>query len=490
MRLMEYFSLRPYVDFSSEYGLLLAYAPNLVLRVLAPLGVSDIGAYFVTHLLLNLAGLACLFYLATHAAGAVWRRGLVLALVGLAGFAPYMGLNGVTLRYVFPLASVLFGHRLWMWLEPRPPGWRLAITAAGVALLAGANVAVSPEIGVAFTLGWLAYSLLELRRDGRLLVTSIVALGVAVLGARLVLPEAYYDSLLRFGAGANNLPLVPAAHIVLYLLTLALLVPPAVAAGLRGGTRDAPLLGALAGTAVLLMPGALGRADPPHVLLYGLGPSLLLLLALANARSASPLACFATGYVVVSIALFNLVNLINFFGLPVRQLALDPIGVTRSFLRARRAELAPRDLSFLPELDKYPGIGVPFATYGSDHAVDAYLFRKRLLGPEYFVGAVGVYTPEELARKLADVSRFEHLLVRRVSQRLRTPDRDAELLHSLRRWYLYPVCLKPVRDDLDTNGEIVRFIAAHYEPIERVGPLVVMRRRGPSFPPHQPADAQ
>lgn len=487
MRLMEEFGLRPYVDFSSEYGPALAYAPNVVHAALGPLGVSDVGAYFVTHLLLNVAGLGCIFYLSTHAAGPLRRRGLAFGLVALAGFAPYMGLNGVTLRYVLPLACVLLGHRLLSRLEALPRGRRSAAIAGAIALLAGANVVISPEVGVAFTLGWLFYALLTLRRDPGLLPASLVGLGVAALGARLLLPAEYYGSLLRFGAGANNLPLVPAAHIDLYLLTLALLVPPAVAAGLRanlgGATRDGPLLAALAGTTVVLMPGALGRADPPHVLLYGLGPSLLLLLGLCRQSSVRPLAGFATAYVVVSIVLFNLVNVINFFGLPVRDLVRDPIGTTRTFVAAQRAELAPRDLSFLPGLDKYPGIGVPFATYGGDHDVEAYLFERRLLGPEYFIGAVGVYTEEELARKIADVGRFEHLLVSGVFQRPWKSDRGAEKLKRLRRWYLYPARLTHVRDDLDSDGDIVRFIAAHYEPVEELGPVVVMRRKARSLEP-------
>ena len=261
-----------------------------------------------------------------------------------------------------------------------------------------------------------------------------------------------------------------------YLLTLALLVPPAMAASLRSGMRNAPLVGALAGTAVVLMPGALGRADPPHVLLYGLGPSLLLLLALANSKSARPLACFAAGYIVVSVALFNLVNLINFLGPPVDQFARDPIGATRSFLAAQRAEFAPRDLSFLSELDKYPGIGVPFATYGPEHEVEAYLFRKRLLAPEYFIATIAVYTADDLARKIADVGPLRYLLVSGVFQHPWKGDRCTERLRRLRRWYLYPARLACVREDLDSHGDILRFIAANFEPIERLGPVVVMRR--------------
>ncbi len=477
MRLMEHYGLAPYVDFQSEYGPLLAYAPSAVHAALAPLGVSDLTAYFVSHLLLNLAGLGCAFYLATYAAGPVRRRGLAFALVALAGFAPYMGLNGVTLRYLLPLASILLGHRLLARLAPASIGWRLAGSAGAVALLAAANIVISPEVGVAFALGWLGYAVFTLRRDRLVLVGAALGLTVAALGARAFLPAAYYGSLLRFSAGANNLPLLPAAHIAFYLLTLAVLVPPALAAALRDEAPDAPLVGALAGTTVVLMPGALGRADPPHVLLYGLGPSLLLLLALARRPGPRPLAAFAGGYVLVAVVLFNVANLVNFFGLPVRPLLRDPLGTASAWLATQRATFTPRDLSYLPKLARYPGIGVPFATYGALPEAEAYLFERRLLGPEYFIGAVGVYTPEELARKLADVGRFEHLLVSASFQRPWKVDRGAQKLRYLRRWYLYPTQLEPVRDDLDSDGAIVRFIAEHYEPIEDLGPVVVMRRR-------------
>ena len=57
---------------------------------------------------------------------------------------------------------------------------------------------------MAFALGWLGYSLLVFRRDRRLLAASIVGLGVAALGARMVLPDAFYSSLLRFSAGRTT----------------------------------------------------------------------------------------------------------------------------------------------------------------------------------------------------------------------------------------------------------------------------------------------
>jgi hypothetical protein len=42
----------------------------------------------------------------------------------------------------------------------------------------------------------------------------------------LFLPVAYYGSVLWFSEGAANLPLLPAAHLLLYILTMFLVVPP------------------------------------------------------------------------------------------------------------------------------------------------------------------------------------------------------------------------------------------------------------------------
>src|SRR5262249_52979416 len=146
------------------------------------------------------------------------------------------------------------------------------------------------------------------------------------------------------------------AHLVVYVLTLVLVVAPLSAAGLRGGTPDAPVLGALGALTVAMMPGALGRCDPPHVLFYGLVPSLLLMLRLAN-TSRRTFATYMVAYAVVSIGMMQAVNLVVFLGVSYRDLALNPIRAARTLWHNVQTDLAPQDLSYLPALDKYPHIG-------------------------------------------------------------------------------------------------------------------------------------
>jgi hypothetical protein len=71
-------------------------------------------------------------------------------------------------------------------------------------LLFGANILLSPEVAVAFALAWLVYSVLMVRRHGRPLAVSLLAFIAAGLLCWLLLPAAYYGSLLRFSEGGQQ----------------------------------------------------------------------------------------------------------------------------------------------------------------------------------------------------------------------------------------------------------------------------------------------
>lgn len=475
IKLVEIYGLNPYSDVHVEYGPALMYPPIYLHRLLAPLGVSTETAYFLCHLLLNVAGLWCLWYLLQHAVASSRLKAVTFVVIGLAGFAPYMGLNGVVLRYVSPFASVLAGHRGWQRLHQARSPHRWIGMSAVVGMLAVVNLLLSPEIAVAFALGWLGYSLLRVATEWRLLAVSVVGLAATALGGHILLPAQYSVSLLRFSQGANNLPLVPAAHILLYAVTLFLIVPPLLAAGWRGERSDGALLGALGVLSVVMMPGALGRCDPPHVLFYGLVVSMLLMVNLASV-SAGAYRAYTLAYVAVFIGLMQVVNLVCFLGLRPAELLVSPVGMVRRFVYGQRAEFAPRDHAYLAALDKYPAIGLPFATYGGDNAAEDYLFASHRVEPEFYVGTVGVYTEADIARKLADTVRHEFVLIKKGWGRRWQDVPGEKYLRNLRWWFLYPVRLRWIRPDLDANDALNAFIVDHYQVVEQIGPSVIMRR--------------
>src|SRR3954451_25023288 len=61
--LMDVYHLRPYTEVAAEYGPILTYAPLYMFWLLKPLGASHELAYFACHLVLNLAGVWCAYYL-------------------------------------------------------------------------------------------------------------------------------------------------------------------------------------------------------------------------------------------------------------------------------------------------------------------------------------------------------------------------------------------------------------------------------------------
>ena len=68
------------------------------------------------------------------------------------------------------------------------------------------------------------------------------------------------------------------------------------------------------------------------------------------------------------------------------------------------------DAATLSALDRYPRLGLPFASFG-DPVVERYVITSGKLDPEYYVAIVGVYSPAALERKLRDVGKAEFVLV-------------------------------------------------------------------------------
>lgn len=473
--LMDIYSLRPYTQFSAEYGPLLTVTPLYCHWLLKPFGASYEQAYFLSHLLLNLAGLWCAYYVLSRATMPPRLRVITFALLAVAGFAPYMGLNGVLLRYLCPFACLLLGHRA-MFGSTRTKS-KLRVAAMVFVFLA-VNILLSPEAAIAFALSWLSYGvLLACRGERKVLAVSIIAFVVAGVSCWLCLPSSYYGSLVRFSEGANNLPLLPAAHLVLYIVTLFLIVPFLLVAGIQHvstkGTAPA-LAGAFGVLCLAMAPGALGRCDPPHVLFFGIGASMLLLIRLANTSRPAFLG-YALAYGAVFIILMQVVNLRVFFGVsPTALLSGNPFTYLTDKMRSANG-IGDPDAATWAALNHYPRLGLPFATFG-DAAVERHVLTRGQLEPEYYISVAGVYTETALERKLSDLGKMEYLLMPSRMELHKPPNPCAEYRKSLREWFLYPARLPCRADPLDPGASVNYFIAAHFVPVEHIGSWVVLHR--------------
>jgi hypothetical protein len=478
--LMDVYGLHPWSEVAAEYGPILTYAPLYMYWLLKPFGASHELAYFACHLVLNLAGLWCAYYVLSRTIMPAHARVVAFGVLAVAGFALYMGINGALVRYLFPFASVLLGHRAVAWglsRRARPEFW--ASTIATVLLLFAGNVLLSSDAGVAFALAWLGYAVLMLRCDVRVLAVSVVALIIAAVLCWLFLPAAYYETLLRFSEGANNLPLLPVPHLLLYIATLFMVVPPLLVVSLRkqpaGDLPAAAICGALGLLCLAMAPGALGRCDPPHVLLFGMGASMLLMIRLANI-SRGAFVVYVIAYASVFIVLMQVINLQVFYRLPPRALLSSrAIANIAQKLRTVKGTSHP-SMDTLSKLDSYPRLGLPFASFG-DPAVERYVLSRHQLEPEYYVSIVGVYTPAALERKLRDVGKMEYLLVPRAFALRPDPSAPGPCLNylkNLQQWFLYPATLPCRAEPLDPIAVLKSFIVDHYRPVEKVGSWLVM----------------
>ena len=216
--LMDLYGLHPYTEVAAEYGPILTYAPSWMYWLLRPLGASHELAYFACHLLLNLAGLWCGWYVLSRAVMPPRARVVAFVLVAIAGFGPWMGVNGVLIRYLFPFAALLLGHRViaLMLSRLRFIAWWGGALASILLLLVG-NILLSPEIGVAFALTWFGYAVLMSRRDLRILAVSLIAFAAAALLCWLFLPAAYYGTLIAvLGGGEQSAFIAGSAFALVY----------------------------------------------------------------------------------------------------------------------------------------------------------------------------------------------------------------------------------------------------------------------------------
>src|SRR5215467_609986 len=419
-------------------------------------------AYYLSYFAGNVLGVWMILLLLNQGVLPRGRKEIAFCLLGAAGLVPYMGLNGNLVRYLPPYVSVVVAHRLMS--RPGGAAWTILVVAA----LGSVNVLISPEIGVAFVVGWVAYCLFMAVVDPRRAMVAGSGLIVVFLLTALTLPREYAGSVFSFTGGANNFPLVPAAHIVFYLLTVFLTVPRLLADAVPSARPDGAMLFGLAAISVVMIPGALSRADPPHVLFFGLGVSLLFFVLAAHG-SRRVFALAVTAYAIIVIGGLHVSNARSFYGASLESLRPSHI---LAFARGRGE--TPLTDAELDRLARYPSLGLPYCSYGANRRTMAYLWSHRHFEPEYYCGIIGVYSEEQLARKISDTLRHPYLLVRK--SWFAPLDVCRRHLDMIRRSFIYDARLPCRREGLETDVAVNRAILEHYRLVEEVGPYVIMKR--------------
>ncbi|AMO24427.1 hypothetical protein GCM10027034_13090 [Ramlibacter solisilvae] len=245
----------PYRDFEYAYGPLLLYAPVALHQLGIPASPSHallvalqmaLG-YFALHWILRRL-------LAPTPAGWLFSCVVLATVPGL-----LLGTSTYTyLRFAAPAALACF-------VLLRTEGQRALAASALTGPLFIATWSISPEVAIA---AGFAYAVMSAVSSQRLLASSALsALSLAVCVAVIPLVTDSYLTLLEFGGGGNNIPAYPGLHIVFFLFCIFLATAHIATSPIRRSTLDWYVFL----YSVALIPGALGRCDPIHLVFYGWG---------------------------------------------------------------------------------------------------------------------------------------------------------------------------------------------------------------------------
>lgn len=304
----------PYRDFEYAYGAFFLYGPSWIARW-THLSVGDAyGLFWIGLVLLGTWLLyKCLTW--TDLPGAAQRTVFLFfwafSVVNLLTF----GITYTTFRYILPCFLALVLYR------------RLAVAGdfhAAVLLLPvpmfALLIVISPELAIAFGVGVSAF----LARFGRLRIGKNVAaflISLAAMGIIGFLAARWgvFYTLAAFSHGANNIPVMPAPHLLLLFFLTGL---AACYAGqrLKLGRPDA--LTMLIAVSACDLAAALGSCDSLHALLNPLGVLLagtLLLSGLPRVRS------FVWPAMWIVFILLRLVTLMSEWGLQYEKAALPAL---------------------------------------------------------------------------------------------------------------------------------------------------------------------
>ena len=264
---------RVYLDFEFPYGPLMLYVPAALAKCLH-LRAAD--AYGLTWIAAELGGVAMVYKTMQWIEAPFFPKRPVFLLLVLATLitAETCGLNYSILRFVLPCFLAVGIHRRLQRAEQRGSGFQAAtvlLLAPAFALVLG----ISPEFALTFGLGMSVYLAVFARMRE---VANIAALAVA---AGLCILAAWGDARLgaflmagAFHSGAQNLPIVPAPHILLFMMTLALTAAFSFRE-LRARRPSALLVLVIVSAASC--GGALGRCDTVHVFYDPLGLTIAAL---------------------------------------------------------------------------------------------------------------------------------------------------------------------------------------------------------------------
>jgi hypothetical protein len=479
----------PYQDFDFGYGPAMLWLPFLIHKAAHGLVAMDT-AYIATVLLHYTLGILALEYIVRSLKISDRCRIGLLIFATLASLNITLGVIYTPLRFIYALWAIFFLHQTFrtssLW-----KCWMVAFLLPFLGLL------LSPESGLVTCLALLIGLLWYFKIGEGIKALAALAVAAALAAAVGLLGLGYFKMILFFGGGAYNFPILPSPYIISLLLVVCWLIPQLADAGWRLESTAAPLLISLVIALGLFLPAALGRCDPGHVLLNGLGVLILGIAAAFYGKSlrlkVATVAAAAILFITTQISFWSHYDTLIANALSTRHV----IEANRSDIEVGEWQVQSRlsqdnikmefdwdkRLPFTPdflELLHYPSLATPLGV-GED--ADRFLKVSGRYVPQYYVPPfISTFTPVSVARLLDELKKQEFILIPQHDfshlQPMNTVAYGQSWSRFLSGLFVFPVNLPVVHEPYIPEAVIMRSIINEFEVENKLRDYLILRRKG------------
>lgn len=488
---------KPYQDFQFNYGPALLYVPLWLSRAtFGHLGFEDAYAWCVA--LSFVIGFGCVFVFLRAMSIPDRLRPLILLLSLVMWMCITMGLNYSPLRFtVLPAALVLFDRSLSL-PSVGIPKW--LITGISAFLSSAACFLISPEMGIAISLGLLAYASIAIFSDRTPSGLAILVAITLCCGGMSICFRGYLHGVLSFSSGANNFPVYPNVTNLMLLGSSLVVIPGLLSAAWIGkADRRASLAAAISLAALPLLAASYGRCDPGHVVINGL---MILVMMFAVASSIGKPALYGwTAFFAIVVVLMGQISYWNGY----RALFIQAFEIRDSY--SKNPELVQKwqdawsfQRSWSPrsswldwrktvpypagfdDLVKDKKVGIPF---GADIGIERSLKLQKNFGIIYNESPIPEwYTPKDIERSAKECLAYDFLLVpdsiiQQAYSNIDIPAYQRSTSEFLSGLLLYPVDSSVRNAPYIPELELIRALIASCEPIGNIPGYVLLRPVNP-----------
>ncbi len=391
----------PYVDFEWPFGPALLYGP-LWLSHLLHLQVPQ--AYYIFWTIASVVGVALLFAAINLVDYPSNHKTSIFLLIFVTALTPVlnMGTHYTLLRYLCPLFFILVIHKRG---QPGPQAGTHSHAAILAVVFTAILFMISPEMAVAH-----AFACMVLLFPGRPVLERrglfspyfgmLVALTVLLVCA---LKIHLFDTMLASGGGADSFPIPFAPTTLLFFAVVFVCACYLVRRAAHGNIRDNTI--ALIILSIPMTAAALGRCDPGHMLMNGMG----YVIAVFFYASGSPRMwkLFCTGFIIFFVFVCSLpLDLQFLFALK----SAEAQSVTEDALPGHSGSptstSGPQAINFAsvyPERANSQSDGIYEAPFGyKPNTVGSYLSDRINYG--YYEALENANTPEAIRRKVSELA--------------------------------------------------------------------------------------